>query len=390
MHLVKKTILLSYISVASISATIITPALPTIEINYHLHTGSIEWIIALFLLGYMAGQLIYGPLSNKYGRLNALRIGFSLNLTGIIICLISTSSDSYNLLLLGRLVTAIGSAAGLSCTITLINELLDEDQAKQSLSYAVLSFTIGMGASIFIGGLITEYFNWEYIFWVLMLHGLLLLYSTFQFTEQVNRKQINLIVIIKDYLYACKNKKLITFSLFLGLVSVISYCYATGAPMVAHIYLKLSPSQYGAWNSLSMLGMLLGSISSAYILKCMSTTKLLKLAIMFIIFGLMSFTLQLYLGKRSTLWFFLTASYLYFFASWLFPSASHLASNAIHDKANASSIMNFINMGSASLCVTLMGYLPCTHFAALITTTSIYTGVCLLFYIFNKGDIKAI
>ena len=75
--------LLSYISIASVSAAIVTPALPLIQQQFSLSVGAVEWMVSSFLIGYVIGQLIYGPLANRYGRLKALRIGLFINLLGI-------------------------------------------------------------------------------------------------------------------------------------------------------------------------------------------------------------------------------------------------------------------------------------------------------------------
>ena len=71
MNGMKTTILLSYICVASFSAAIITPALPQIQTVFHLTQGNLNWVVTIFLIGYMIAQLIYTPLENRYGRLNA-------------------------------------------------------------------------------------------------------------------------------------------------------------------------------------------------------------------------------------------------------------------------------------------------------------------------------
>ena len=112
--------LLSYISIASVSAAIITPALPEIQAHFSLSLGAVEWIISAFLIGYVGGQLIYGPLANQFGRLKALRIGLVINLFGIVICLMALVVDIYWLLIIGRLITALGAASGLACTFMLI------------------------------------------------------------------------------------------------------------------------------------------------------------------------------------------------------------------------------------------------------------------------------
>ncbi|WP_440618042.1 MFS transporter [Cysteiniphilum sp. 6C5] len=144
-------ILLSYLSIASVSAVMLTPALPQIGKFYTLDTSSLSWFVGIFLFGYVFGQLIYAPLANRFGRLKAIRFGFIINLTGLIICYIATTNilSSYSLLLLGRVITALGSSAGLACTFTLVNELLDETQAKKAISYSMLSFMLVLRPTLY-------------------------------------------------------------------------------------------------------------------------------------------------------------------------------------------------------------------------------------------------
>lgn len=385
MNIFKTIMLLSYISVASASAAIITPALPILQHYFSTGHGAIELVVTLFLVGYMVGQLLYGPLANRLGRLGALRLGFTINLVGIAICLLSSPTQSYSLLLIGRLVTALGASAGLSCTFMLINELMEETQAKQALSYAVVSFTLGFGVSIFISGFITQYLSWTVIFWLLMLHGVIMLISTWLFSEPLQQKQsIHIGAIVRGYLSAFRSQELVIFALFLGFVSSFSYCYSTAAPMVAHSYLNIAPASYGSWNLLTMIGMLAGALTAAPLMKAFSTTKMLLITVALFSLGLVSFIAQLSLQSHSLIWFFATATYLYFFASWLFPCSSYFASNAISDRANASAAMNFINMASAMCTVTIMGYLPWTAFASFIVVLAVFLGLCMTFYMVRR------
>lgn len=379
MNIMKKSVLLSYISVASLSSAIITPALPTIKTSWLLNTSSINWLVTLFLLGYMLGQLVYGPIANRFGRLNALRAGFLINVLGIIICLVSSYYQNYSLLLFGRFITAIGAAAGLCCTFILINETLDEHQAKQAMSYAIFSFSIGIGLAIFIGGVTTQYLNWHDIFWILLIHAVLTYLSTYLFEETLTiKKAIHVKAIMQSYAHAFKNIRLIKYALFLGFVSVFSYCYSAAGPMIAKNFLGLNAALYGSWNSVTMVGMLAGSLCAAQLMKRYDTTRLLIFSVFMMLIGFASLIIQLACNAQSVAWFFTTTSYLYFFSSCVFPCASYFASNAISDKANASGSMNFINMSSAMLCVAIMGYLPMSAFSAFISTCVGFLAFCLV------------
>jgi len=63
--------------------------------------------------------------------------------------------------LIGRLITGLGAAAGLTCTFILINEWLPEEQRKKTIASAMLSFAIAVGLSVFLGGIITQYLSWQ-------------------------------------------------------------------------------------------------------------------------------------------------------------------------------------------------------------------------------------
>jgi len=367
MNKLKQMILLSYISVASVGAAIITPALPRIQNTFNLNHGALEWVVSIFLVGYVLGQLIYGPLANRFGRLNALRAGLSVSLIGIVISIFGAFEYSYILLLLGRLITGLGAAAGLSCTLILIHELFDEKQSKHLLSFSVISFTVGIGLAVSLGGILTEYLSWQSIFWVLLVYNSLMLWGTWLYNETLKEKKtLHLIYLFNAFMTNIKNKRLITFSLVVGLTSIISYAYSAAAPVIAQSLLNLSASEYGYWNLLNILGMLASGFATAFLLKRYEASRIILGAFAGTLLSIGSLIVLALSHDSSSFWFFATTMMLYFFAGMFFPCGSYYAMRAVKDKAIGSSIMSFINMGSATLAVVIMGYLPFSSLSAFI------------------------
>ncbi|MDC0535145.1 MFS transporter [Francisellaceae bacterium] len=375
----KIPVLLSYISIASASATIITPALPKIETAFQIGDGMLEWVISIFLIGYMLGQIIYGPLANRIGRLPALRVGFAVNLVGIAICLAGSYSGIYSVLLAGRFITAIGASAGLVCTFILLNESLSPERAKHAISFAVVSFTLGIGAAVLLGGLITEYLNWEDCFWLLMMHGIIMLASTWIFDETLKEtKNTALFHMLKEYGQALCHRQLFIFAMFVGLVSVFSYCFAAAAPVIAQHSLGLTSSEYGYFNLVNMLGMFIGAMLSGKALKNFNNIVVIIVAAFVMLLGIAFMFILDEMSMLNSFIFFGLSTLMYFASSFIFPAASHIASNAIADKANASGAMNLINMGSAVLTVSIMGYLPLSPLLGFVIITGGYAVLCLL------------
>lgn len=374
--------LLSYISIASISAAIITPSLPKIQAQYALNPGMVEWIVSAFLIGYMGGQLIYGPLANRFGRLKALRIGLTINLLGIGVCLSALTWETYGLLIVGRLITALGAASGLACTFMLINEWLPESQRKSAMSYSVLSFALGIGIAVVLGGLITDYWHWQGCFWFLLVHGIIMLIGTCVFSETlVTPKPIHALTIIKDYSAALSSSKLVIFSLIVGTCSAISYCFSAAGPQIAEELLKLSAAKYGYWNSLNIVGMLFGGVLVKQLLSRLSANQVIAIGFLGVALGVINLFFMWIIGSQSALWFFLITASLYLFNGLMFSSGSLVASNALTDKASAAAMMSFINMCFATLAVILMGYLainPLLSFILILSLVWILVVILLL------------
>lgn len=371
--------LLSYISIASFSAAFITPALAQIQSQFSLQSGQVEWVVSAFLIGYVIGQLIYGPLANRWGRVFALRIGLTINLIGIVLSMISLGFNAYWLLILGRLISALGAASGLACTFMLINEGLEESQRKAAMAYTILSFTLGIGLSVTLGGLITEYLNWTYCFLFLLIHGLVALLGTAMLNETLKHPQpLNLATIFGAYKSALASLQLISFSLVVGFCSAIGYCFSAAGPQIANDLLRLSPAEYGYWNLINMLGMLAGGLWAKALLNRLAAIQVIYVGLAGCALGILSILMMNFVNSASAIWFFATTLSLYLFSGLLFAGGSFKASNAITDKGSASAMMSFINMSSATIAVVIMGYLgtPMKAFAEILT--AMYLSVIVL------------
>ncbi|WP_242604601.1 MFS transporter [Legionella fairfieldensis] len=377
--------LLSYISIASVSAAMITPALPDMEQFFALRTGTVEWVVSTFLIGYVIGQLIYGPLANVHGRLKALQWGLNINIAGLILCLFASVYPHFLLLLAGRFITGLGSAAGLTCTFMLINEWLPEEQRKTAMAYSILSFALGIGFAVLLGGIITQYAQWQGCFVFLLLQGILMRIGVRVFDETLSTpKPFHLLASLRDYGQALCSFKLLVFSSIWGACSAVGYCYSAAAPQIAHQYLHLSTAEYGYWNTLNIVGMLLGGLSARVLMQRFPVNRVITMGYMGSCLALLSLGLMWYLNSQTVLWFFMSTSLFYCFSSYLFAGGSYMASNAIEDKASASSMMSFINMSIATLSVVIMGYLSSDPFFGFLWMLASVFFITLILFILVK------
>src|SRR5688572_14890818 len=83
---------------ASMGAVLMMPALPEISDHFGIHTSTTQLAVTFFLLGYAFGQLIYGPLANRFGRKHAIYVGIAIATLGSIFSILSSPLESFHLL----------------------------------------------------------------------------------------------------------------------------------------------------------------------------------------------------------------------------------------------------------------------------------------------------
>ncbi len=177
--------------------------------------------------------------------------------------------------------------------------------------------------------------------------------------------------IVRDYYAALASTKLVIFSLVVGCCSAISYCFSAAGPQISEEILKLSAAEYGYWNILNIIGMLLGGLLAKRLLARFSANQLITIGFLGVAGGIINLLIMWYFGSQSSLWFFLITASLYLFSSFLFSGGSFVASNALKDKASAAAMMSFVNMCFATLSVIVMGYLMANPLLSFIIVVSL-------------------
>lgn len=361
----KTFLLLSYLCLASVSTAILSPALPAIMSTFAINSSQVTWVTSIFLIGYMLGQLLYAPLAKSFGAVYALRSGLSLMVAGIVLTIFAATKSYYNMLLVGRFITAIGAAGGLSCTFMLLKQYLSEQDAAKASAYGPFFFTMGIGIASYIGGTLNHHYHWLSCLYALLLYSGLMLGLTFQFANtHAERTPVNLLSTFKSYQTTLKNGRLVYFSFCVGFVSIVAYCYSTAAPLYAAQTLHINSEVYGQWNFVNMIGMALSSLLAAYILERKSHQILLQLAVLGLIPVILCMAIISHYQSASSALFFINSSLLYLFSGLMFPAGSYFALKFCSDHHAGSSMMSFINIGSAAIALIIMGYLPLTILVA--------------------------
>ena len=327
------------------------PSIPALREYFVINPIEVQSTLTLYLFGFGVSQLIYGPLSDVYGRRKILIIGLSIFLLGNILCSIATTKE---MLFFARLLTGVGAGA---CGV--LNRAIAADYFKgttfaKAWSITSTSLVITLCLAPVIGGYIQEYWDWRgnfitstvYVFIVL---GMIIKYLP-ETNPEINLTQFNSRKILKDYQHVLANQTFIIGAVSYTLAFSGLIAYFQISPILFIENMHLTPSQYG-WYSLIIATMYLfgGLIVNRYS-EWVSTRKLLVFGIWLLILGgfLMFVAYQLHYVHIIAI--LIPASIFVIGARIVIPNAITNSMEEIqHLKGSSSALLGFIQMAGSGM-----------------------------------------
>ena len=149
-------------SIVALSIDAVLPALPNIGgfLNVENTTDHPKLITSIFLgLGF--GQLIFGPLSDSFGRKPIVYIGFFVFIIASIICV---TTKNFEVMLFGRVLQGIGLASPRTMTIAMVRDTYSGDYMAKILSFVVMTFILVPVIAPSLGQFIMNHYHWKTIF----------------------------------------------------------------------------------------------------------------------------------------------------------------------------------------------------------------------------------
>ncbi len=351
----KLLILVLLISFASVSSVLFTPSLPDLAHSFHVPDSVAQWAMTVFMIGYAFGQLPYGPISNRFGRKKAIYIGLSLAIIGALVCL---SAKTFMIFCVGRFIQALGAAAGLKVSFTMIGDMHQGSAATRILSYVMLAFAVMPGVGVAIGGFLTVSYGWEGCFAFLVGYSLLIAFLSSFLPETAHKLDLRALEVKKIGQAMAKQFKdpfLVYHALLMGMGTSLIYLFATVAPSIGIEQMGLTPDAYGLWNLVPSCGMVIGLLTSAHFATRLAPRISMLSGILLSLIGSLVMGGLFSKGFVSPIAFFASGMLLLVGDSIFFGAASGKAISEATDKSNASAVMQFINMGVATTVVLCAG-----------------------------------
>ena len=238
---------------------LITPSITIIKADFNLTSDMVQLTLTVFIIAAGVGQLVFGFLSDRYGRRPILLTGSFLFVASSIT---SVFSPSILFLLIMRVVQGLGAAACMSMARVIINDSFNKTEAAEKLSLITAIMVIFPLISLILGGFIAQTIGWVGTMYVFFIFGLIILTGSVYNISETKIKKINNLnfsKITNSFLDVLKNTKFLNFT-FIGSIQTGVFFSSFGFMPYEFARLGVSPLEFGFWLSFTGIGYFLGNI----------------------------------------------------------------------------------------------------------------------------------
>lgn len=256
------------------------PAFPAIRGELRITDAAVQASLAVFLGGLAVGQLAYGPLLDRFGRRAPVLAGSALFVVGSVL---AASADGLTALLAGRLLQALGAAAGVVAPRAIITDTHDEAQSARLFSLMMQVFMVAPVAAPLLGAWLVQHGWWRGIFWLLGVFGLgSLLWCWHALPEtlpRAQRQRQDLGLIIRGYARLLANRPYLLNTLAGAFLLGSLFGYISGAPFVLIDGFGLSPQAFGAVFAGNAVALIVAGRINDHLLARLGAARLLGAAL---------------------------------------------------------------------------------------------------------------
>jgi len=335
------------------------PGFPAIAKDLHTTVAHITLSITSFFIGISIGQMIYGPLLDKYGRKKPLYIGLIVYLLTSIGCAYAPTADA----LIGtRFLQALGACSGMVASRALVRDVFPVNENAKVFSLLMLVLALSPIVAPTLGGYMTSAFGWQSIFIILSIIAAVTLFAVYFGLPEGRKPDHSLSLrpkpIINGFLEVAKEPQFYTYAFAGAIASSGLYAYIAGSPFVFMELYHVSDKQYGWIFAIIAMGLIVASQVNTVLLRKFSSEQIIRvtlfcqcLAGISLVLGVWLNFLNLY-STIFLIWVFLSTQ------GFAFPNSSALSLAPFNKNAGtASALMGAVQLGIGAITTALVSVL---------------------------------
>jgi len=343
---------------SSLSLNILVPAMPGLATKLAADPARVQLTVSLYLLGLAAAQLVFGPLSDRFGRRPVVLAGLALATIASTAAIFAASIAS---LVIARVAQSLGASTGQTIGRAIIRDLYDRQHAASMIGLVTSVVVLMPMVAPLIGGILDTLFGWEAIFaftavlsFAICAWALLDLPETRNLSLAPNSERH----FRADLAALAASPRFFGYALCAGLGSAPFFSFLGAAPHVVVSMLGRTSAEYGLWFFVPSIGFMAGNFAVSRLTTRFGIDALIRWGIALTIAGcLLNVSVYVALPGWEMFTIFLPQIVIGFGNGLLLPtSIAGAVSIRPQVAGTASGVTGFVQMGIAAIAAQLGGH----------------------------------
>jgi len=358
-----------------LAMNVFLPSLPGITDYFETTAANAQLSVSLYLTAVALLQLVFGPLSDKYGRRPVILIAFSIMIVGTLICIFATTIEWF---LAGRIIQASASA-GLVLSRAIARDITKGTDAAVLIAYVTMGMSLAPMIGPLIGGYLDEFYGWQSSFYLTLGFAIFALSLAYLDLGETNKqKQSSLKKQIEAYPELFASRRFWGYAITAMFSSGAFFAFLGGGSLLADRVYDLSPSQYGFYFMFISLGYLLGNMISGRITKRIGINQMMLSGNIIVGLGLAASIIMILSGTSHPFAFFGFVFFVGLGNGMTLPSANAGVVNVRPNLAgSASGLAGSLQLGGGAILSVIAGYtISAENGAAPLATMMLISIIC--------------
>ncbi|MDG6098425.1 multidrug effflux MFS transporter [Alteromonas sp. ZYF713] len=256
------------------------PAIPSLQAELNVTVAEATQTLTLFLVGFALGPVLFGPLSDQFGRKPVLLFGVALFSLAALGCALAPNIE---ILLLLRVIQGVGAGAAAALPAAIVRDVFRDSLALSRQSYVAMVNAITPLIAPLIGAAIIAFGNWRSIYEVLAIVGAFLFTSVlygYKETAPLQRTERNIFrATLHAYMHVLSNRDYILATGLFSATFGTMFAYISSSSAVFMKLLGASPTTFGFLFALTAIGEIIGAACNGRLAPHFGAKRLLSVAV---------------------------------------------------------------------------------------------------------------
>lgn len=361
------------------------PGFQRIAEDLNTHEQQVTFTLTSYFIGIAIGQLLYGPIVDKYGRKKPLLFGLVLYVVAALGCAFSTSIE---MMIWMRFVQALGGCVGMVASAAIISDVYIPEHRAKAFSSIMLVMGVAPLIAPSVGSFFIIHSDWYYIFYFLAGFSAMVILLIYFFLPEtslyIHTNKLKIKEITSNYWSILCNRTFMFYTLIGSISMSILFAYISSVAFIFLTYYKLDSTTFSVLFAINASGLIIGSYINGWLTRKINYVIIGRTAtIILMIFSGIILAVTYLNPTLPYQWVVVGLFSILFIIGFINPNAMAASLVPFTNRAGAASALSgAMRMGMAALVAGLIAWIQIKDvfmMFAIIFLLAIITVILLLF-----------